>query len=144
MDLWLPLQSHLLQCLRTFFQISRPLVLLRTTKDYFLLLGEESELFKWSHSYPGVLPYIRSGYKAIGLNEVEEMASEVENGSFSQYGQQKSNNLVETQDTSVKWYSEDPGSRLTPETRAFFLEYTGLSENELLPHLLSIVHCPYQ
>ena len=119
MDLWLPLESHLLRCLRTFFRISRHLVLHQTGPD------------------------IRFGYKAIGLDEVMDTASEVETESFSRYGQQKSNNLVETHDTSVKWYSEQPGTRLTPETRAFFLQYAGLSEDELLPHLLSIVHCPY-
>ena len=71
------------------------------------------------------------------------MARNVENVPSSNDGAlQTSNNLVETQDTSVKWYSEQPGHRLTPEIRSFFLQYTGLSDDELLPHLLSIVHNP--
>ena len=68
----------------------------------------------------------------------QEMA-EVARGPKSQSGRRAGNNLIETFETSAPWYSPHPGPRLTPERRLFYVQYTGLKDEELEQHLSTIV-----
>ena len=47
--------------------------------------------------------------------------------------------LVETDETTAKWYDPDIGARLSPGSRSFFSTYSSTSAEDLIPHLHSIV-----
>ena len=47
--------------------------------------------------------------------------------------------LVETSETTAKWYDPEIGARLRPDSRSLFSKYSGISTEDLIPHLHSIL-----
>jgi len=51
--------------------------------------------------------------------------------------------LEETQDHDVPWYRAEPGPRYPPQVHHLFKTYVGLPEDEILPHIKTMVSVSY-